>query len=76
MKLTQIGYKANRAPFIRDTVTTRGTMRDIIFVLLFPLAMAVYYYGTRVLFSFIIASIFTYILDIILSSIYHKDQEE
>ena len=73
MKLTQIGYKANRAPFIRDTVTTRGTMRDIVFVLLFPLAMAVYYYGTRVLFSFIIASIVTYVLDITLSSIIHKN---
>ncbi len=65
MKLTQTGYRANRAPFLRDIVTTRGTMRDIIFALLFPLAMAVYYYGFRVLATAIIASLFSYIIDVI-----------
>ncbi len=65
MKLTQTGYRANRAPFVRDYDTTRGTMRDIIFALLFPLAMTVYYYGMKVVFTAIIASVFTYIIDII-----------
>lgn len=65
MKLTQTGYKANRAPFIRDYDTTRSTMRDIIFALLFPLAMTVYYYGFKVVLTALVACVFTYILDII-----------
>ncbi len=65
MKLTQTGYRANRSPFIRDVDTTRGTMRDIIFALLFPLAMTVYYYGLRVVTTAFIASVVTYIIDII-----------
>ncbi len=65
MKLTQTGYRANRAPFIRDYDTTRGTMRDIIFALLFPLAMTVYYYGMKVVVTALIASAFTYVIDII-----------
>ena len=65
MKLTQTGYKANRAPFIRDYDTTRSTMRDIIFALLFPLAMTVYYYGMKVVTTALVASAFTYLLDVI-----------
>lgn len=42
-------------------------MRDIIFVLLFPLAMAVYYYGTRVLLTALFACAVTYIIDLVLS---------
>jgi electron transport complex protein RnfD len=42
-------------------------MRDIMFVMLFPLTIAVYYYGFKVLVNALIASALTYVLDMVLS---------